>query len=44
MNDLKKAEEILISVKNDKTEGSAEYVQHAERILRLIQFKKASGT
>ncbi len=44
MNDLKKAEEILISVKNDKTEGSAENSQHAERILRLIQFKKASGT
>jgi predicted negative regulator of RcsB-dependent stress response len=44
MNDLKKAEEILLSVKNDKTEGSADYVQHAERILRLIQFKKASGT
>lgn len=44
MNDLKKAEEILISVKNDKTEGSSDYVQHAERILRLIQFKKASGT
>ncbi|MBC7456776.1 MAG: hypothetical protein H7235_00760 [Bdellovibrionaceae bacterium] len=44
MNDLKKAEEILVSVKNDKTEGSADYAQHAERILRLIQFKKASGT
>lgn len=44
MNDLKKAEEILLSVKNDKTEGSAEYSQNADRILRLIQFKKASGT
>lgn len=44
MNDLKKAEEILLSVKNDKSEGSAEFVQHADRILRLIQFKKASGT
>lgn len=42
--DLKKAEEILISVKNDKTEGAGDYAQHADRILRLIQFKKASGT
>jgi thioredoxin-like negative regulator of GroEL len=44
MNDLKKAEEILNSVKNDKSEGVAEYAQQAEKILRLIQFKKASGT
>ncbi len=43
-NDLVKAEEILNSIKNDKTETSQEYVQHAERILRLIHFKKASGT
>jgi predicted negative regulator of RcsB-dependent stress response len=43
-NDLAKAEEILNSIKNDKTEVSAEYVQHAEKILRLIHFKKASGT
>jgi predicted negative regulator of RcsB-dependent stress response len=43
-NDLAKAEEVLNSIKNDKTETSQEYVQHAERILRLIHFKKASGT
>lgn len=43
-NDLVKAEEVLNSIKNDKSEVSAEYVQHAEKILRLIHFKKASGT
>ncbi len=43
-NDLKKAEDLLISVKNDKTEGSAEFVQRAEKILRLIQFKKSIGS
>lgn len=44
MNNLKKAEEILTAVKNDKSENSAEYVQNAEKILRLIQFRKASGS
>jgi tetratricopeptide (TPR) repeat protein len=43
-NNLTKAEEILNSIKNDKSEASAEYVQSAEKILRLIRFKKASGT
>jgi predicted negative regulator of RcsB-dependent stress response len=43
-NDLKKAEELLTSVKNDKSEGAAEFSQRAEKILRLIQFKKMSGT
>ena len=43
-NDLVKAEEILNTIKNDKSEGSADSAQHAEKILRLIHFKKASGT
>lgn len=43
-NNLKKAEELLTSVKNDKDEGATEYSQRAEKILRLIQFKKMTGT
>lgn len=44
MNDSKKAEEILTAIKNDKSENSADYVQNAERILRLIQFRKSTGS
>ncbi len=44
MNDLAKAEQLLKEVKNDGSEASAAYVQHAERILKLIQFKKAAGS
>lgn len=44
MNDVKKAEDILNQVKNDKNEDSAETSREAERILRLIQFNKSFGT
>lgn len=44
LNDLDKATEILTSIKNDKTGTNAESVKEADKILRLIKFKKTSGT
>ncbi len=47
MNDLKKAEEILTNLANQKSEESPEpstTSKEAEKYLRLIQFKKMSGT
>ncbi len=47
MNDGKKAEEILTNLANQKPDGSLETSstsKEAEKYLRLIQFKKASGT
>ena len=47
MNDLKKAEEILTNLANQKPEPGFENSaasKEAEKYLRLIQFKKASGT
>ena len=47
LNDEKKAEEILTNLANQKQEGGLEASsssKEAEKYLRLIQFKKASGT
>ena len=46
LNDLKKAEELLTNIANQKPEGRGESasVKEAARYLRLIQFKKVSGT
>lgn len=47
MNENKKAEEILTNLANQKTDGNLEASstsKEAEKYLRLIQFKKASGT
>ncbi len=47
MNDGKKAEEILTNLANQKPDGTLEASstsKEAEKYLRLIQFKKASGT
>lgn len=45
MNDSKKAEEILTNLANQKTEINTEATaKEAEKYLRLIQYKKASGT
>ena len=47
MNDAKKAEEILTNLANQKPDGNLEASstsKEAEKYLRLIQFKKASGT
>jgi hypothetical protein len=46
MNDTKRAEEILTNLANQKTEGfeTSSSSKEAEKYLRLIQFKKASGT
>ena len=44
MNDLKKAEDILNQVKNDKSDESADYSNEADRILKLIQFNKSFGS
>jgi len=44
MNDLKKAEDILNQVKNDKSDESADFSNEADRILKLIQFNKSFGT
>lgn len=48
-NDLKKAEELLTNVANQKPEnamdgGDSSSVKEAAKYLRLIQFKKVSGT
>ncbi len=44
LNDLQKAEDILNQVKNNKSEGHEQSSLEAEKVLRLIKFKKASGT
>lgn len=46
MNDLKKAEEILTNIANQKSDSQLDStsVKEAARYLRLIQFKKVSGT
>lgn len=47
INNLEKAEEILTNLVNQKSEGSLEASatsKEAEKYLRLIQFKKGSGT
>ena len=44
LNDLKKAEDILNQVKNDKSDESADFSNEADRILKLIQFNKSFGT
>ena len=46
MNDLKKAEEILTNLANQKSDNlePSAASKEAERYLRLIQFKKVSGT
>ena len=46
MNNLKKAEELLTNIANQKSEGRVDSasVKEAARYLRLIQFKKVSGT
>lgn len=47
MNDSKKAEEILTNLANQKMDGNLEVsstAKEAEKYLRLILFKKASGT
>lgn len=47
MNDSKKAEEILTNLANQKLDANLEAAsssKEAEKYLRLIQFKKASGT
>lgn len=44
MNDLKKAEDILNQVKNEKSEETLEFSREADRILRLIQYNKSFGT
>lgn len=45
MNDSKKAEEILTNLANQKSEISTDSTsKEAEKYLRLIQYKKASGT
>ena len=46
LNDFKKAEELLTNIANQKPEGRGESpsVKEAARYLRLIQFKKVSGT
>lgn len=47
LNDLKKAEEILTNLANQKSENGLEASatsKEAEKYLRLIQFKKTSGT
>lgn len=46
-NDLKKAEEILINLSNqaaNENMGASPTSKEAEKYLRLLQFKKASGT
>jgi len=44
MNDLKKAEELLTSVKNNKTEGQEQLSQEADRILRLLKLNSTLGS
>lgn len=44
MNDTKKAEDILVGLKNEKSDATNSAGKEAERILRLIQFNKTSGT
>ena len=46
MNDLKKAEELLTNIANQKSEGGPEAasVKVAARYLRWIQFRRVSGT
>lgn len=46
LNDMKKAEELLTNIANQKPDGRAESpsIKEAARYLRLIQFKKVSGT
>ena len=46
MNDSKKAEEILTNLANQKSDLNNTDVtaKEAEKYLRLIQYKKASGT
>lgn len=44
LNDLKKAEEILTAIKNNRGEGQQQTAAEADRILRLLQHSKASGS
>lgn len=44
LNDFKKAEEILTAVKNNRSEGQQQISAEADRILRLLQHSKASGS
>ena len=44
LNDMKKAEDLLTQVKNNKTEGQEQSSIEAEKVLRLIQFNKAQGS
>jgi len=44
LNDFNKAEEILTALKNNRTEGQQQISAEAERVLRLIQHNKASGS
>ena len=46
LNDTKKAEELLTNIANQKTDGRSDSssTKEAARYLRLIQFKKVSGT
>ena len=44
LNDMKKAEEILTSVKNNKLEGQEQLSQEADKILRVIKMSSTLGT
>lgn len=43
-NDLKKAEDILTSIVNDKSESAQDYTERAGRILRYLKFNKTLGS
>ncbi len=44
LNEIKKAEDLLTQVKNNKTEGQEQSSVEAEKVLRLMQFNKAQGS